>query len=341
MGAFRYAYANARIHGMRSRLLSKKQLSMAVKLPSIGEFLVFLENSPYKEILYAKEVRSTKEIEKTLFNDLMKMNKKVLNFAPGTTKEFLAEYLRRYEIQYIKNLLYHKAGNKENFQEAFAGVLSKKIHELSAKFKEAKTVEEVIFALENTQYKFLRNYVDEYKNSNSIFPLALSLDKHYFHQLRDKVKKLSSKDREIAEKFFGIEIDVINIMTLLRKINNENLEQFLILPFHRIPQKVITNCLSSNSVEDVIAKLSETVYGKVLSDALSEYQKTGSLLSFELALKKYVLDKNKEFSLGDPFHIGTILSYLTLRENEIKNLGAIAVGIENNMQDEISHMIVS
>ncbi len=341
MGAFHYSYANARIHGMRSNLLSEKQITAAVKFSSLNDFLAFLEDSPYKEALYATESKNPRDIENALLSELIRTNKIVLDFAPKSAKIFLSEYFKRYEIQYLKNLLYSKAGERENFHESYTDSFSRKFSDLSAKLKETKNVEEVVIALERTNYGFLRSHIEDYKTFNSVLPLILSLDTYYFGQLLSASKKMPSRDKDGAENIIGMEIDAANIMTLLRKLNTENIERFLILHSHRIPNNVISMCLKATSVEDVISKLSETTYSKILSDALDEFQKTNSLLSFELALKKYVLAKNKELSLGDPFYIGTLLSYLALKENEIKNLRVICTGIAHNLsKDEINDSIL-
>ena len=360
--AIRYSYPNARIRGMKSSLLSEKQINSAIKIPTIDEFIIFLENSPYKESLYLQQgkVENSRDVENILLINFIKTNKKVLSFAPSSVKEFLTEYFRRYEIQYIKNLIYYKSENKSENENAFdlkffyeKDILSNEIYELSTKLKEAKNVEEIVFTLEITRYKFLRNHLDEYKNSGSVLPLILSLNKYYFDQLRKKIENLPSKDKEIAKQIIGVEIDITNILTLLRKIEVKSLngneekkkikiKKFLILPSYLLSERIIENSIKCNSVEDLITKLGETSYGKILSEKITEFQKTKSLLTFELTLEEYLLKRNKRLLEKDPFQIGILLGYLKLKENEIKNLRKIAIGIENKLnEEEINSLIIT
>jgi V/A-type H+-transporting ATPase subunit C len=159
-----------------------------------------------------------------------------------------------------------------------------------------------------------------------------------------KVETLKGRDKEIAKQLIGIEIDAMNIMILLRTIHwRGKIDPDLIIPyFYHLSEKLVNECAKCDSLEDVITKLSKTPYGKILNQSLENYRQKRSLLSFELSLKKYCLEKNENFLRGDPFQIGTLLGYLKLKEVEIENLRAIAVGIENKLpEEEIEKLILT
>ena len=134
----------------------------------------------------------------------------------------------------------------------------------------------------------------------------------------------------------------MNILTLLRTLGKEQPEKYLLPCYYKLRKDYLERCLKSKTISELVGKLSESNYGKILTGALPEYEKTNSLLPFEIKLKRHVLERNKLALQGDPFHLGTLLGYLKLKELEVENLRIIAVGVFHGFaEEEITNLLVN
>ncbi len=326
-----YAYSNARIRGMKSFLLKPSDLEALIGARNLKDFVVLLEHTPYKEILSRLEDTTPSNIEKLLMADLIETADKIVEMSP--CKSLLESMSKKYEIGCIKMILNAKVSNipidriKDRiFIES----------ELLLKLMETEGSEDVINLLVE-KYEGLDEFIDK---ESEEFPLNVvtGLDMYYFVKLRREVDGLSGGDREIASRLIDMEIDCINIMVILRAIYHKNNARKFIIPGHN---PSIEECIGLEDVMNVVSKLSDTVYGPVLTKASSIYTETNSLLPFELGLKKNLIEGYIGATMGNPFQIGTLLGFLKLKENEIENLRAICIGIENNMQaDEIKELLI-
>jgi V/A-type H+-transporting ATPase subunit C len=100
------------------------------------------------------------------------------------------------------------------------------------------------------------------------------------------------KARKIL-RLFEKKFDVQNIKTLLRAkyVGLDAEETFkLIIPLGTIPENKLRELCETKSIEEVLNGLEGTEYSKILSNELAMYEQTGKLISFELALDKYILE---------------------------------------------------
>lgn len=100
--------------------------------------------------------------------------------------------------------------------------------------------------------------------------------------------------------------------------------------------------LESDSVSDIVGRLEGTDYHEVLSESLPEYNEKNSLEVLEKALDNFVYQTAKSLSIQNTLGVGPIISYLTKKENEIKNLKLIlrAKRDVNFSVSEIQEMLV-
>lgn len=343
MQALRYSYPNARIRGMKARLLSGKDFETALKSSSFKDYTLWLGNTSYKEILEGTKEAEIEKIEAHLWKNLMKENEKIFSMTPNSAKEFMELRLRGYEILALKNLINLKAAEEEGKDFYASFFTNKKIKQRAEKLKSTKDVSELIGLLADTEYgEILRAALEDYEKSKNPFHLTLALDNYYLGKLWKACEKLSSHDKIIARELIGLEIDMLNIMVALRTLGKENQEKYFLPCHYHLKKENLERCLKSKTIHELIGKLSESKYGKILNDALADYEKEKSLLPLELALKRNILKKNKVALQGDPFHIGTLLGYLKLKETEIDNLRITTVSISHGLSgEEFSNLLVT
>ena len=213
--------------------------------------------------------------------------------------------------------------------------------------REEDSVESVMKQLKDPYRSILEEVFSEYKKSKRILILERALDDEIYGAIWNRMKMLGEEDRKIVRSIVGTEIDIANLMTLLRckseGIDEKEMRSFF-FPYNfalDLDAPSAKASVSANDVRSAIQMLPPSVYKDALTDALPEYAEENSLISFENALKKLFLSTIKHTSRGYPFNIGAIISFLYLKEIEIGNLCSITVCKENAIPpEEITRSII-
>ncbi len=103
-----YGYVNARIRGMRSRLLDRKEIENLIFQPDLDSLIADLEKTAYKEdIIEAKVLYSgVLCIEYALRKNFTRTFRKILGFVSESEAErYIRIFLHRWDVQNIKTIL--------------------------------------------------------------------------------------------------------------------------------------------------------------------------------------------------------------------------------------------
>jgi len=103
-----FAYVNARIRGMRSRLLDRSLLEQLINKPDLDSLIAELEKTAYRQELEKAGVlfSGITRIEVAIRKDLVRTFRTILNFIKGEDAEkLLTIILNRWDIQNIKTIL--------------------------------------------------------------------------------------------------------------------------------------------------------------------------------------------------------------------------------------------
>lgn len=104
-----YGYINARIRGMKSRLLSHRELDDLVLKPDLDTLLADLENGPYREDIIEAKVHFSGVlcIEYALRQNFIRTFRKIQNFtkAEEEAEQYIRIFLHRWDVQNIKTVL--------------------------------------------------------------------------------------------------------------------------------------------------------------------------------------------------------------------------------------------
>jgi len=332
-----YAYSNARIRGMKSRLLDKREFEKGCGLDDLSAFVGFLEDNGYLELFDLKE-HSQGVVEQILFRHLVENRRVVCGLSCDRCRDFMCERVRRPEITAIKGLINSKPGNRAPFEIALTDELRNRFNQI----RDAQDMERLISLFEDTRYgQTLTSAMEDYRKDGLTFPLIISLDKYHFSRLLTTMNSFENTDRRLAYEITGAEADTINIMTSLRTLGMKGAKKYMLPHHHHIGRELLDDCIKSRNVADVLDKLSGTVYADSLNLGLKEYNETKSLFAFEKSLKKYFIRLNRMMLITKTFNISTQLSFLALKENEIDNLRKIAVGLSNNLpRDGIKELLI-
>ncbi len=154
----------------------------------------------------------------------------------------------------------------------------------------------------------------------ALLPFHGILDSYYYENVREALRGLSGKDKNVVKKFVGFNIDISNFQMALRLrgVEEDVIEYFIDggTSFTLKHFSIVRNLEDMSRLGEVVPRN----VSEIAAQGLEIYNETKSLLSFDLAVKKQVLLESKKMFFGDRFHIGIIIAYLNLKENEISNL---------------------
>lgn len=167
-----------------------------------------------------------------------------------------------------------------------AGLLKKeKLKELAS----AKDVFECISSLEDTDYgKHLTKIAEPITPQKIEVALNEHLKETYAKVMRIVPQEVSSALHDMLKLW-----DARNIRMAMRAMQAgvppEEREQY-ILELGTLKPSTLKVLVESKDLEETVSELENTEYGKIISAALADSKKEGSLLPIEAALDKYVLE---------------------------------------------------
>jgi V/A-type H+-transporting ATPase subunit C len=324
MSVSTYAYVNARIGGMKSFLLKEEDFKALIESRNIEDLFSQLKNTHYGPGLSDADVLSLElQLKRSLFQDYLKL----INCVEGKPKEFVHNMAKRFEVDTLKSIVKMKFLNIS--LPEYLIPFGKIDEALIDRLLKAEGIAGLLEELKGTEYYGHLKGVHQLKPEEPEEDKALEgrdlpylniLDAYYFAGVINSMEGLSKKDKSVVKRFVGFNIDISNLLMALRLRGIEGItEEYFIEGGESFTLKHFT--LTQNL--ENLARLPEIVPRRFVDVTLEggeKYNENKSLLSFDLATKKRLLKESRKLFLGDRFHIGTIIAYLYLKENEISNL---------------------
>jgi V/A-type H+-transporting ATPase subunit C len=331
-----YAYANARIRGMKSRLLPAPILEALINRPDLASLITELEKTAYREELEKAglQYEGITQIEVALRKDLAYRFRKIQKlFQSEENGVHLKLILDRWDVQNIKTILRGK--NTHALPDEIlsclipAGELDEAaLIELSRQ-PDVKAVIDLLATWRVEYYIPLIGHFKEFMEKRDMAVLEYALDKFYYEHALAVVKKGESDDDRIIREFLITEIDVTNLKTILKviwdKMEPGEAEQFLIKGSVRFGKDKLSSLMRTGTLESAIRQLKDTPF-HFLSNVPEKYVSTGKISEFEKELDRHLVKKGIRHFLGDPLSIAMGLGYVWAKVNEVTNIRIIARG---------------
>lgn len=321
---------------MRSYLLESAGIKSLIDAPAWEDAVALLKDSEYGRELGKLRSPDILDIEEVLTKSLLRDYEKIISSSRGESRKFIETIGRRFEVGAVKAVTLGKVlgMSREEIKEQVIIPFGKITELRLSKMLETESVEELVESMRNTPYYTpMRKGVTSLKEEGTPFSLLALLDQHVYSEILGAIKSLSERDRKDAKRLIGTEVDAKNLLLALRcqNLDEDKVVKLFIKPWYRIKENVLRTCLAGN-IEVLTSK--EFPYLKYVELGLTVYRKTGSLTELEMGMKKLVLNLNKSMFHGDRFHIGVLIGYLNLKENEIRNIIAVMRGKKDNLDPE-------
>lgn len=330
-----YGYSNARVRGMRSRLLDRSFLDGLIASPDITRLIQDLSETEYGPDLEEQIIhgRTAATVDEALKVNMVRTYQKVLGFLNEEAVYLVTTLLGRWDVFNLKTILRGKQMQltAEEINEGLmaAGQLSFVDLEALAMQKDVKAVVDTAATWGLPYASALRAGYALFLKSGELAELELALDRYYADWAFARLMKRGNNSA-IARKILGIQIDTSNLVTVFRfqkaDVSDVDAGQFFLSGGPAIKRDFYMSLAAMSDIDEALDRLRGTPYGKALDDVAVKYLEENSIAVFERALEDYLMRKALGLGTGDPLGVGVVVGYLWAKQNEITNLRIIVKG---------------
>jgi len=328
-----WGYINARMRGMKSRLLDHHTLDNLILQPDIDSLIGELEKTPYRDDIIESRGKYTGVacIEYALRKNFVRTFRKILTFAKIEEAErYITIFLHRWDIQNIKTILRGKnihATNEEILDCLIpAGELDESILNELVRQPDPKTVIDLLATWCIPWARPLTQAFPDFARTGDLGRLECSLDRYYYEKALGSVLG-SDINKTIIRRVLTIEIDTVNIKTVLRMIRDHvdpgEASQFLIPGGLEFDIKKLTALLSLHTIDDALVAMAVSRY-KFLSSVPEAEVKAQKISVVEKELERYLVKQGTGSFSGEPLSVSSLIGYFWAKYNEITNIRVIS-----------------
>ncbi len=328
-----YGYVNARIRGMKSRLLDRHALDEMMFRPDLDTIIADLEKTPYRDDIVDAKSQYTGIlcIEQALRKNFTRTFRRILKIVRDTEAErYTRIFLHRWDVQNIKTILRGKnihVTNEEILECLVpAGELDEATLAELIKQPDVRAVIDMLATWDIVYAKPLTKNYPEFSEKRDLAILECALDRFYYQDALSGLKPRSYNDMLIRD-VITTEIDVINVKTTLRMVRDHiewnEAQQFLIDGGKEFDLKTLKQFIGLHSIEDILKELARTRYD-FLSGVPDDAIKNQKISVLEKGLEKYLIKKGVNSFRGEPLSIASVIGYFWAKYNEITNIRIIS-----------------
>jgi V/A-type H+-transporting ATPase subunit C len=329
-----YGYINARMRGMKSRLLSHRTLDDLILKPDLASLIADLENSPYREDIIEAKGRSSGIlcIESALRQNFIKTFRKIQDIArqEEEAKQYIAIFLHRWDVQNIKTVLRGKNihATAEEILDCLvpAGELDEVTLKELLKQPDVRAVIDLLATWEIRYAKPLTESFPEFAKSKDLAILECALDRYYYADALAAVKAPTYNNNLIRD-LLALEVDVVNARTILRMVRDHvdlaDAQRYLIGGGTEFDEKKLRRFLSLPTIGDVVKALAAKQY-HFLTSVPESAVRTQKISVIEKELERFLIKKGVEAFLLDPLSVASVIGYFWAKYNEITNIRIIS-----------------
>lgn len=313
-----YAYIVARTKVMKSRLLKGEDFRKLLNM-SFDEIVRFLEETEYRKEIDEIGYRYSgpRLLDYALASNLAKTYRKILQVSFGDARTLIREYLKRWDVWNIINIIRGKnAGVQPELMEETI-VPAGEFSEEYLKSLMVKEMDEIVKEMEGTPYY-------EALSKIGSVPMNVVEDEMYKAYYR-KIVEIPAREFEtkLFVNFIKMEIDIRNIKTILRlKIDGASTEEILerIIPGGYELTEDEARKLAAMSFDEISKSLEGYWFWKEVENVTEE------LSEIEVNFDKAWISAIARRASNYPLSVLPVLQYMVLKKVEVDNLRILGWG---------------
>lgn len=324
-------------HSVRGRMLSRTELQTLAESRDIEELVTRMKNTVYLDALAKLTKPYTAEtVEGALLEHLVNQHAKIVSIANGSA--ILNAYFVKYIILNLKIILKGKAMNK-TYEELLPKVNMRAEElvgrrDLAVKALVAKDFDEAVNSLAGSEFgEDARKAAQAYKEKGDIRVFDTYLD-HAFYKSLDKAVAFESKLQD-EQKLIGVDIDSYNILSVLRGkywgLSPNEINDLIVTTTSKVPKDVLQRMINTEKIQEAIGELASTIYKELIPRTAAN--DIDAIMQLETAFQKESIRRTMN-SYRTVFTVANMLASIKLMSYEIKNLAAIAAGVEQKISTD-------
>ena len=314
-------------------MLSKTELELFADSRDLDELVMKLKNSAYTDVMakLQKPINAEK-IENLLREDLVDFHGSMARIV--TRQDLLNAYYTKYIIWNLKVILKGKAMDR-TYEEILPHVNMRAEEligrrDIVVKALVAKDLDEAVATLQSSEFGGdVSRAAQTYKEKGDIQIFDVYLD-HSYYQALATAYTVIGKPADV-HPIVGLDVDSYNSLSTLRAkywgLSDTHIKSLRIKPTFRVQEDILDKMSNAENVKEAISIFSSTVYKSIVPNDANEIEMISKLEEgFErLIYRRAVTAYSKMFSYS------TMIAAVKLKSFEVRNLGAIAFGVEQKV----------
>ena len=356
MCAWKYKRIMSKITVAKLKLMEPKKITGLVGM-SLHHISSMLEKTPYKtEIseIGTKEL-SSNSMEDALLQNFIKTCEELMELSPKCIRLLLSTFLMKFEANCVKAILRAKEAEL-SVEEAMKYIMPVgRLDEARCRktLENSENIADVVDSLSDMEYgSVLEKAFAVYVEKKMFYLLEVALDIHVYSKIWMAIGKLRGLDKKIARTVVGLEIDSVNIKTILRcktmGISENQIRRYLIPVSEVFGEKELEEAMRGLDMQSIINSLVSSARRAMARDYQYIFTEIQELHITSLTTLETILDRGLvETSLRmlkryTPFfNIGLILAFLNLKWFEVRNLRALIRGSEAGIPpDRVKKLLI-
>jgi V/A-type H+-transporting ATPase subunit C len=320
-----YSYINARIRGMKSRLLSSSDYEDLMGADSFTEAIEILQNTdfaPYLQSSFNASLPSS--IDEVLRRNLGESIQKILSLLEGRPRVLFEKLILYWDMENIRTILRGK-NSRQSAEDILTSTLPLgRLNEaLIEELIKAEDIESVLQILSIWKFPFARELsraLPEFEQTSRLFILEHALEEVFFAEVGQIIPGLSDSEKALGRLLMNLK-DLFNLRSALRlreeKIAPEQAPHYFLGKGARVNQSLFLLILNQDT-SDAACTLA--------ASALGLAEKPKDEITLERILEHRFLEIGIKSFLGDPLGFDILIGFLWLKISEIRNIRLIVKG---------------
>ncbi|HEX9677881.1 V-type ATPase subunit [Nitrososphaera sp.] len=324
-------------HGMKGRLLTKNELQALAEARDIEELVTRMKNTVYLDVLSKlTKPYSAEKIEGALREHLVNNHVKMVSIAGGSG--VLNAYFVKYITWNLKLILKGKALGKS--YEELLPKINLRAEELVGrrdivvKALVAKSLEEAVAALAGSEFgEDAAKAAASYKDKGDLRLFDTFIDHVFYHDL-GRAMTTESQSPEV-KNIVAADIDSYNILAVLRGkywgLSPTEIEDLIVATTSKVSRDTLQKMINIEKVSEAMTELGNTVYKDIIPQSATD--DINAIMQLEASFESLQL-RRVISSFRVMFSVGIMVAALKLMMTEVRNLSAIASGVEQGVPTE-------
>ncbi len=262
-----YSYTFIKIVYLKQVIMDEVTLQKLEDIQEIRQFTEFIGKF-YPGLDF--KAYTIEDIEKALYHNYIKLIGKIMFHSPLSMRIFLRNYMLKYEIANIKNIILG------TILGMTAAEKSQLVNKLVEKFLdhtdfindliEISSLDEIQLFMKPTKYnRVIREGIIYFKATNEVFVLEAFLDQLYYTNLKKGLRTLTKKEKVMISLYTKYTTEIYNLNLIYRgiitNIDRNLINQLLVDNYLFLTKDLLRKWVNLTNIDELIINLNRHLSG--------------------------------------------------------------------------------